>query len=324
MLIIACPCALGLATPTALLAGTGRGAQLGVLIKGPEVLESTRRVDTVVLDKTGTVTTGAVRLVDVATAGALTGTAALRAAAAVEAGSEHPLAQAVVTGARERGLEIPDVTGFVSLPGQGARATIKDTEVTVGKADLFDRVPEPIASVASTGSTVYVGWGGTARAALTVADEVRGTSAAAIGTLTRDLGLTAYLLTGDNERTARAVATEVGIDPAHVLADVLPQAKHEAIVALQRQGKVVAMVGDGVNDAAALAQADLGIAMGSGTDVAMESADIVLLRPELRRGGGLDRPVPRARCGSSARTSAGPSATTSRPSRSRRSACSTR
>ncbi len=281
VLIIACPCALGLATPTALLAGTGRGAQLGVLIKGPEVLESTRRVDTVVLDKTGTVTTGAVRLVDVATAGALTGTAALRAAAAVEAGSEHPLGQAVVTGARERGLEIPDVTGFVSLPGQGARATIKDTEVTVGKADLFDRVPEQIASVASTGSTVYVGWGGTARAALTVADEVRGTSAPAIGTLTRDLGLTAYLLTGDNERTARAVATEVGIDPAHVLADVLPQAKHEAIVSLQRQGKVVAMVGDGVNDAAALAQADLGIAMGSGTDVAMESADIVLLRPEL-------------------------------------------
>jgi P-type Cu+ transporter len=281
VLIIACPCALGLATPTALLAGTGRGAQLGVLIKGPEVLESTRRVDTVVLDKTGTVTTGAVRLVDVATAGALTGTAALRAAAAVEAGSEHPLAQAVVTGARERGLEIPDVTGFVSLPGQGARAMIKDTEVTVGKADLFDRVPEEIASVASTGSTVYVGWGGTARAALTVADEVRGTSAPAIGTLTRDLGLTAYLLTGDNERTARAVAAEVGIDPAHVLADVLPQAKHEAVVALQRQGKVVAMVGDGVNDAAALAQADLGIAMGSGTDVAMESADIVLLRPEL-------------------------------------------
>ena len=281
MLIIACPCALGLATPTALLAGTGRGAQLGVLIKGPEVLESTRRVDTVVLDKTGTVTTGAARLVDVTTAGALTGTAALRAAAAVEAGSEHPLAQAVVTGARERGLEVPEITGFVSLPGQGARATIKDTEVTVGKADLFDRVPESIASVTSTGSTVYVGWGGTARAALTVADEVRSTSATAIGALTRDLGLTAYLLTGDNERTARAVATEVGIDPAHVLADVLPQAKHEAVVALQRSGKVVAMVGDGVNDAAALAQADLGIAMGSGTDVAMESADIVLLRPEL-------------------------------------------
>ena len=281
VLIIACPCALGLATPTALLAGTGRGAQLGVLIKGPEVLESTRRVDTVVLDKTGTVTTGAARLVDVTTAGALTGTAALRAAAAVEAGSEHPLAQAVVTGARERGLEVPEITGFVSLPGQGVRATIKDTEVTVGKADLFDRVPESIASVTSTGSTVYVGWGGTARAALTVADEVRSTSATAIGALTRDLGLTAYLLTGDNERTARAVATEVGIDPAHVLADVLPQAKHEAVVALQRSGKVVAMVGDGVNDAAALAQADLGIAMGSGTDVAMESADIVLLRPEL-------------------------------------------
>ena len=288
------------------------------------MLESTRRVDTVVLDKTGTVTTGAARLVDVTTAGALTGTAALRAAAAVEAGSEHPLAQAVVAGARERGLEVPEVTGFVALPGQGARATIKDTEVTVGKADLFDRVPESIASVTSTGSTVYVGWGGTARAALTVADEVRSTSAAAIGTLTRDLGLTAYLLTGDNERTARAVATEVGIDPAHVLADVLPQAKHEAVVAAaaQRQGR-----GDGRRRGQRRGRAGPG-------------------RPRHRdgvghrRGDGVGRhraPAPRAgarsrtrsrcpggRCGSSGRTWAGPSATTWPPSRSRRSACSTR
>ena len=292
VLIIACPCALGLATPTALLVGTGRGAQLGVLIKGPEVLESTRRVDTVVLDKTGTVTTGAARLVDVTTAGALTGTAALRAAAAVEAGSEHPLAQAVVTGARERGLEVPEVTGFVALPGQGARATIKDTEVTVGKADLFDRVPESIASVTSTGSTVYVGWGGTARAALTVADEVRSTSATAIGTLTRDLGLTAYLLTGDNERTARAVATEVGIDPANVLADVLPQAKHEAVVgpAAQRQGR-----GDGRRRGQRRRRAGPGrprhrdgVGHRRGDGVGRHRA----AAPRAGRGGGLDRPVP--------------------------------
>jgi Cu+-exporting ATPase len=280
VLIIACPCALGLATPTALLVGTGRGAQLGVLIKGPEVLESTRRVDTVVLDKTGTVTTGRARLVDVTTHGALTGTAALQAAAAVESASEHPIARAIVAGARDRGLEIKAITGFVNLPGLGARATIKDTEVTVGKAGLFSEVPTGIRDIGSAGTTVYVGWGGKARGALTVSDEVRPTSAAAVGAL-REQGLTAYLLTGDNERTARAVAIEIGIDPAHVVSDVLPEAKHQAIRRLQARGCVVAMVGDGVNDAAALAQADLGIAMGTGTDVAIESADIVLMRPEL-------------------------------------------
>ncbi|WP_226343820.1 heavy metal translocating P-type ATPase [Agilicoccus flavus] len=282
VLVIACPCALGLATPTALLAGTGRGAELGVLIKGPEVLESTRAVDTVVLDKTGTVTTGTMRLVHVATVGRLTATAALQAAAAVEARSEHPVARAVVGAAEHRGLERPDVTGFENLPGSGVRGRIKGTAVTVGRADLFDVVPPEIAEPDVVGTTVYVGWGEplTARAALTVADEVRPTSAAAIEAL-HDLGLTTYLLTGDDETTARAVAAQVGIDEDHVLAGVRPDGKHDALTRLQGRGKVVAMVGDGVNDAAALAAADLGLAMGSGTDVAAESADIVLVRPDL-------------------------------------------
>ncbi len=282
VLIIACPCALGLATPTALLVGTGRGAQLGVLIKGPHVLESTRRVDTVVLDKTGTVTTGEPVLTDVVAAGNLDPDAALRAAAAVESGSEHPIAQAVVSAAAERDLTVPPISGFTNLPGSGARATIKDTVVTVGRLDLFEHVPDELTAVAEgrTGTTVYVGWGGSARASLTVSDEVRTTSAAAVRAL-RELGLTAYLLTGDHEHAARSVAEQVGIDPGHVISDVRPDDKHRAVVELQGQGRVVAMVGDGVNDAAALAQADLGLAMGSGTDVAMESADIVLMRPEL-------------------------------------------
>jgi Cu+-exporting ATPase len=282
VLIIACPCALGLATPTALLVGTGRGAQLGVLIKGPQVLESTRRVDTVVLDKTGTVTSGEPVLVDVVAAGNLDPVAALRAAAAVESGSEHPIARAVVDAATARELSVPAISDFTNLPGSGARATVKDTPVTVGKLDLFDRVPGELqtASGRRAGTTVYVGWEGSARAALTVADQVRPTSAAAVRSL-RELGLTAYLLTGDHEQAARAVAKEVGIDPTRVISDVRPDDKHRVVVELQQQGRVVAMVGDGVNDAAALAQADLGLAMGSGTDVAMESADIVLMRPDL-------------------------------------------
>ncbi len=281
VLIIACPCALGLATPTALLSGTGRGAQLGVLIKGPQILESTRKVDTVVLDKTGTVTAGRPVLTAIVVHGSLTKEAALTAAAAVESGSEHPIAEAVVAGAEQARLSLPDIRDFVNLPGQGARALIKDTEVTVGKADLFDTVPDNLAeALAGEGSTVLVGWGGTARAALTVADEARESSAAAITRL-RSLGLTPYLLTGDNEHTARAVAEQVGIDPDKVRAGVLPADKHAEIERLQGLGLVVAMVGDGVNDAAALAQADLGMAMGSGTDVAMESADVVLMRPDL-------------------------------------------
>ncbi|MGD8149312.1 heavy metal translocating P-type ATPase [Ornithinimicrobium sp. Y1694] len=282
VLIIACPCALGLATPTALLTGTGRGAELGILIKGPQILESTRRVDTVVLDKTGTLTTGQPVLTDVVTVGPLRQDAALKAAASVEVGSEHPVAHAIVEGARQQGVVTETITGFTNLPGQGARAMIKDVEVTVGKPNLFDEVPQALREAvdAGTGTTVFVGWDGTARAAITVADTPRASSAAAVARL-RELGLTPYLLTGDNEHTARAVARQVGIDPANVDAGVLPQDKYARVKALQTQGKVVAMVGDGVNDAAALAQADLGMAMGSGTDVAAESADIVLMRADV-------------------------------------------
>jgi P-type Cu+ transporter len=280
VLVIACPCALGLATPTALLVGTGRGARLGILIKGADVLEDTRRIDAVVLDKTGTVTTGEMTLVDVTTAGRLPKHQALRAAAAVEAGSEHPVARAVVTAAANRGIVVPGATAFVALPGAGARARIKDTEVTVGRADLFDDVPHELARPAADGTTVWVGWDGRAHASLTVADTVRPSSARAIHELS-EAGLPAYLLTGDHDAAALVVAREVGIPVGRVLADVRPEDKHAMIADLQARGRVVAMVGDGINDAAALAQADLGIAMGSGTDVAADSADIVLLRSEL-------------------------------------------
>ena len=280
VLVIACPCALGLATPTALLVGTGRGARLGILIKGADVLEDTRRIDTVVLDKTGTVTSGEMTLVDVATAGRLPKDQALRAAAAVEAGSEHPVARAVVTAAASRAIDVPRATDFVSLPGAGARAIIKGTEVTVGRADLFDDVPQELARPTVDGTTVWVGWGGRAHASLTVADTVRRSSQRAVRDLT-ELGLPAYLLTGDHDQAALTVALDVGIPVGRVIADVRPEDKHAMIADLQKRGKVVAMVGDGVNDAAALAQADLGIAMGTGTDVAADSADIVLLRSEL-------------------------------------------
>ncbi|WP_281964902.1 heavy metal translocating P-type ATPase [Serinicoccus marinus] len=282
VLIIACPCALGLATPTALLTGTGRGAQLGILIKGPQILESTRRVDTVVLDKTGTLTTGHPVLTDVVTAGSLPEHAALKAAASVEAGSEHPVAAAIVAGARERGVTLVTAEDFTNLPGEGVRAALKDTVVTVGRASLFEVVPEVLveAMERADGTAVLVGWDGTARAAITVADTARESSPQAVQRL-RDLGLTPYLLTGDNPRTAAAVAEQVGIDPANVTAEVLPQDKFAHVRTLQEQGRVVAMVGDGVNDAAALAQADLGMAMGSGTDVAAESADIVLMRADV-------------------------------------------
>jgi P-type Cu+ transporter len=280
VLVIACPCALGLATPTALLVGTGRGARLGILIKGADVLEDTRRIDAVVLDKTGTVTTGEMTLVDVTTAGRLPKDQALRAAAAVEAGSEHPVARAVVAAASDRGIVVPRTTDFVALPGAGARARIKDTEVTVGRADLFDDVPRELARPTADGTTVWVGWDGRAHASLTVADTVRPSSARAIHDLT-EAGLPAYLLTGDHDAAALVVARDVGIPVGRVLADVRPEDKHAMIADLQGRGRVVAMVGDGINDAAALAQADLGIAMGTGTDVAADSADIVLLRSEL-------------------------------------------
>ena len=280
VLVIACPCALGLATPTALLVGTGRGARLGILIKGADVLEGTRRIDAVVLDKTGTVTTGEMTLVDVATTGGLSKDQALRTAAAVEAGSEHPVARAVVTAAASRAIEVPRATDFLALPGSGVQARVDDLQITVGRADLFDEVPPELARPTVDGTTVWVGWGGRAHASLTVADTVRESSAQAISDLTR-AGLPAYLLTGDHDAAALAVAREVGIPVGRVLADVRPEAKHAMIADLQARGKVVAMVGDGVNDAAALAQADLGIAMGSGADVAADSADIVLLRSEL-------------------------------------------
>ncbi|HEY3480233.1 MAG TPA: copper-translocating P-type ATPase, partial [Streptomyces sp.] len=262
VLIIACPCALGLATPTALLVGTGRGAQLGILIKGPEVLESTRRVDTVVLDKTGTVTTGRMTLVE-------GDGEVLRLAGAVEAASEHPIGRAIADAARERFGPLPSVVDFRSTPGVGVEGVVEGHKVVVGRAK----------SGAGAGTTVSVTGDGEVRGRLVVADTVKPTSAEAVRRL-RELGLTPILLTGDNERTARAVAEEVGIQ--HVIAEVLPKDKADVVRGLQEDGKVVAMVGDGVNDAAALAQADLGLAMGTGTDVAIEAADLTLVRGDLR------------------------------------------
>ncbi|MDG4795831.1 heavy metal translocating P-type ATPase [Micromonospora sp. WMMD1082] len=286
VLIIACPCALGLATPTALLVGTGRGAQLGVLIKGPEALESTRRVDTVVLDKTGTVTTGRMTLIEVTPGDREHRDEVLRTAAALESGSEHPIARAVVTGAAEVG-PLPAVTGFANVEGLGVTGTVGGRQVLLGRARLLRErglvVPEEIARAATgaeaAGRTaVLVGWDGRARGVLVVADQVKPTSREAVTRL-RALGLTPVLLTGDNATVARAVAAEVGVD--EVIAEVLPAEKVEVVARLQAEGRVVAMVGDGVNDAAALAQADLGLAMGTGTDVAIEASDLTLVRDDL-------------------------------------------
>jgi Cu+-exporting ATPase len=291
VLIIACPCALGLATPTALLVGTGRGAQLGILIKGPEMLESTRRIDTVVLDKTGTVTTGEMRLVDVVLADGEQMDRVLTRAGSVEHASEHPIARAIAEGAIERrGGDVRhlDVDGFANHEGLGVSALVDGARVVAGRARLLEaegmRAPaaltEAMARAQELGRTpVLVGWDGAARAALVVADSPKATSAEAVRQL-RALGLEPVLLTGDNERAARAVADQVGID--RVIAEVLPAEKVDAVAALQADGKVVAMVGDGVNDAAALATADLGIAMGTGTDVAIEASDITLVRGDLR------------------------------------------
>ncbi|CRK55136.1 Lead, cadmium, zinc and mercury transporting ATPase; Copper-translocating P-type ATPase [Alloactinosynnema sp. L-07] len=287
VLIIACPCALGLATPTALLVGTGRGAQLGLLIKGPEVLESTRRVDTVVLDKTGTVTTGKMALVDVITVDGVEETEALRLAGAVEHASEHPIAQAIAAGARLRS-ELPAVEDFSATDGLGVQGVVDGHAVVVGRAELLREwgldLPDDLAAAKSAAeargeTAVAVAWDGVSRAVLTVADTVKPTSAQAVRML-RELGLTPILLTGDNRTVAEAVARDVGID--EVIAEVLPKDKVDVVARLRREGKVVAMVGDGVNDAAALATADLGLAMGTGTDVAIEASDLTLVRGDLR------------------------------------------
>jgi Cu+-exporting ATPase len=274
VLVIACPCALGLATPTALMVGTGRGAQLGIVIRGPEVLESTRAVDTIVLDKTGTVTTGRMTVVRREP----TDDEILRLAAGVEQASEHPVARAVVDAA---GPGVPAVSDFGNLPGLGARGTVEGRQVTVGRLDLFDTVPDAVRRVveeAGDGTPVVVGWDGAAQGVLVVADAVKPTSRDAVGRL-HDLGLRTVLLTGDHEATARRVAGEVGIDT--VVAGVRPEGKVEAVRALQGEGRVVAMAGDGVNDAAALAQADLGLAMGTGADVAIAASDLTLVGGDL-------------------------------------------
>jgi Cu+-exporting ATPase len=288
VLVIACPCALGLATPTALLVGTGRGAQLGILIKGPEVLESTRRVDTVLLDKTGTVTTGRMSLAGLHTAGGVDPAEALRLAGALEAASEHPIAQAIARRAREDG-DLPAVEDFRNVEGLGVQGVVDGHAVVVGRprllADWALEVPESLeramtAAQARGETAVAVGWDGQARAVLTVADRVKPSSAEAISRL-RALGLRPMLLTGDNATVAGAVAEQVGIPAQDVIAEVLPVDKVGVVKRLRAEGRTVAMVGDGVNDAAALAQADLGLAVGTGTDVAIEASDLTLVRGDL-------------------------------------------
>ena len=287
VLVIACPCALGLATPTALLVGTGRGAQLGILIKGPEVLESTRGIDTVVLDKTGTVTTGAMALVDVIPEPGVDRAELLRLAGALEHASEHPIARAVARGAADEVGPLPTPEDFANLEGVGVQGVVDGHAVVVGResllADWSQHLSPELASAKAdaerAGRTVVAaGWDGQARGLLVVADTVKPTSAQAVAQF-KDLGLSPVLLTGDNAAVARQIADEVGID--EVIAGVLPAQKADVVARLQREGRTVAMVGDGVNDAPALAQADLGLAMGTGTDVAIEASDITLVRGDL-------------------------------------------
>ena len=268
VLIIACPCALGLATPTAIMVGTGRGASLGVIIKGGEVLEATRQIDHVVIDKTGTITEGRMELVSVTAAPGADRSEVLRRAASVESRSEHPVGEAIVAAAPD----LEPVSGFENLPGLGVRATVDGVEVVVGRRQMFDEVPEDLAAV-------MAGWNGTAHGVLVVADRIRPTSAEAVVAF-RELGLEVTLLTGDNARTARTVAAAVGIH--RVVAEVMPEDKDAEIQRLQAQGHVVAMVGDGINDAPALARSDLGIAVGTGTDVAIETSDLTIVSGDLR------------------------------------------
>ncbi len=288
VLIIACPCALGLATPTALLVGTGRGAQLGVLIKGPEVLESTRRVDTVVLDKTGTVTTGTMAVVDVVTSDDVDADEALRLVGALEDASEHPIGRAIAAAALDRVGTLPSVDAFTNRQGLGVEGTVDGRSLVVGRASLFEQLSWPADEAltaardraAEAGRTaVLAGWDGRVRAVLVVADDVKPSARAAIDAL-RDLELRTVLLTGDARTVADSVAAAVGIE--EVIAEVLPAEKLDVVRRLQDEGRTVAMVGDGVNDAAALAQADLGLSMGTGADAAIEAGDITLVRGDLR------------------------------------------
>ncbi len=271
VLIIACPCALGLATPTAILVGTGRGAQLGILIKNPQVLETVKDIDTVVLDKTGTVTTGVMAVGGLAVDHGEDPNTVLARAAAVESGSEHPIAAAIVAGAKAAGVPIGRVAEFASRPGHGVTGVVDGVRVEVTRS----------AAAHETGTAVEVSWDGRARGTITLTDTVRPTSAAAVAEL-KAMGITPVLLTGDGAAVARKVAGEVGIDPADVIADVLPADKADAVKSLQARGRRVAMVGDGVNDSVALATADIGMAMGTGTDAAIEAGDLTLVRGDLR------------------------------------------
>ncbi|KAJ1684292.1 hypothetical protein LUZ63_020585 [Rhynchospora breviuscula] len=289
VLIVACPCALGLATPTALMVGTGRGAQLGILIKGPEVLEQTRRVDTVVLDKTGTVTTGQMTLTETHAATGEDADDVRRLAGALEAASEHPLARAITDGARQL-TDLPSVDNFVNVEGLGVRGEVEGHRVVVGRPSLLANdglsLPDELRARADDAAdrgltTVAVGWDGWARGVVVVADQIKDTSAQAVREL-RGLGLRPVLLTGDHHRVAHSVAAVVGIHGDDVVAEVLPAEKVDIVESLQANGHVVAMVGDGVNDAAALARADLGLAMGTGTDVAIQASDLTLVRGDLR------------------------------------------
>ncbi|WP_275520360.1 heavy metal translocating P-type ATPase [Streptomyces qinglanensis] len=290
VLIIACPCALGLATPTALMVGTGRGAQLGILIKGPEVLETTRRADTVVLDKTGTVTTGEMTLLAVHLTEGVTREEALRLAGALENASEHPIAQAVARGAEREHGTLPVPEDFANVPGLGVQGVVEGHAVLVGREKLLREwameLPPALAAAEEEAeragrTAIAVAWDGEARAVLEVADAVKPSSAEAVRRL-RALGLTPVLLTGDNRAVAESVAAEVGIPADDVIAEVMPEDKVGVVKRLQDEGRSVAMVGDGVNDAAALAQADLGLAMGTGTDAAIEAGDLTLVRGDLR------------------------------------------